>query len=118
MSSRVIVCFCFFFSSRRRHTRLQGDWSSDVCSSDLADEELSRERVPDDRVALDKAPPAFVRQHDPVARVDSETDFEPRREIGRASCRERVKSALGAVTGRKKQERQGGTRDNTKTQKA
>src|ERR671937_1118876 len=28
---------CFFFSSRRRHTRLQGDWSSDVCSSDLAE---------------------------------------------------------------------------------
>src|SRR5688500_20149026 len=27
--------FFFFFSSRRRHTRLQGDWSSDVCSSDL-----------------------------------------------------------------------------------
>src|SRR5256885_13091209 len=31
----VLFCF-FFFSSRRRHTRLQGDWSSDVCSSDLA----------------------------------------------------------------------------------
>src|SRR5256885_3546524 len=30
-----VVDFCFFFSSRRRHTRLQGDWSSDVCSSDL-----------------------------------------------------------------------------------
>src|SRR5256885_10163016 len=28
-----------FFSSRRRHTRLQGDWSSDVCSSDLAGDE-------------------------------------------------------------------------------
>src|SRR5205807_4923901 len=28
-------CGFFFFSSRRRHTRLQGDWSSDVCSSDL-----------------------------------------------------------------------------------
>src|ERR1019366_4250502 len=27
-------CF-FFFSSRRRHTRLVSDWSSDVCSSDL-----------------------------------------------------------------------------------
>src|ERR1039457_7627468 len=27
----------FFFSSRRRHTRLVGDWSSDVCSSDLLD---------------------------------------------------------------------------------
>src|SRR5256885_11477694 len=30
----------FFFSSRRRHTRLQGDWSSDVCSSDLVEELL------------------------------------------------------------------------------
>src|SRR6266487_7163114 len=42
------MCFCFlvfrmiercswvfFFSSRRRHTRWTGDWSSDVCSSDL-----------------------------------------------------------------------------------
>src|SRR2546427_940248 len=27
-------CF-FFFSSRRRHTRFDCDWSSDVCSSDL-----------------------------------------------------------------------------------
>src|SRR5256885_8464037 len=33
-SSFVCISF-FFFSSRRRHTRLQGDWSSDVCSSDL-----------------------------------------------------------------------------------
>src|SRR5437016_2502152 len=32
----------FFFSSRRRHTRLVSDWSSDVCSSDL--------RCPDNRV--------------------------------------------------------------------
>src|SRR5438093_1478679 len=29
------VCVSFFFSSRRRHTRLVSDWSSDVCSSDL-----------------------------------------------------------------------------------
>src|SRR5690349_22961197 len=29
------ICF-FFFSSRRRHTRSLRDWSSDVCSSDLA----------------------------------------------------------------------------------
>src|SRR2546422_9648757 len=27
---------CVFFSSRRRHTRCSRDWSSDVCSSDLA----------------------------------------------------------------------------------
>src|SRR2546430_8910160 len=42
------VCLCrgalvyhvgafFFFSSRRRHTRFDCDWSSDVCSSDLSD---------------------------------------------------------------------------------
>src|SRR5689334_23873602 len=30
--------FFFFFSSRRRHTRWNCDWSSDVCSSDLAPE--------------------------------------------------------------------------------
>src|SRR6266853_6002507 len=31
------VCkFSFFFSSRRRHTRFDCDWSSDVCSSDYA----------------------------------------------------------------------------------
>src|SRR2546430_10513746 len=29
------VALCFFFSSRRRHTRFDCDWSSDVCSSDL-----------------------------------------------------------------------------------
>src|SRR5438046_5698779 len=33
----IDLCFFFFFfSSRRRHTRLVSDWSSDVCSSDLA----------------------------------------------------------------------------------
>src|SRR5882724_3551556 len=30
------MIFFFFFSSRRRHTRCLSDWSSDVCSSDLA----------------------------------------------------------------------------------
>src|SRR5256885_10720743 len=34
--SSCISLLLFFFSSRRRHTRLQGDWSSDVCSSDLS----------------------------------------------------------------------------------
>src|SRR5437764_2619750 len=31
----LFFVFFFFFSSRRRHTRYIGDWSSDVCSSDL-----------------------------------------------------------------------------------
>src|SRR5438128_6290295 len=32
----LFCCVFFFFSSRRRHTRCYRDWSSDVCSSDLA----------------------------------------------------------------------------------
>src|SRR6266511_4750957 len=35
------MSFFFFFSSRRRHTRFSRDWSSDVCSSDLAEAGLS-----------------------------------------------------------------------------
>src|SRR5690242_20785095 len=35
--SHFFYRFLFFFSSRRRHTRLTCDWSSDVCSSDLAE---------------------------------------------------------------------------------
>src|SRR5256885_8792606 len=45
---KSLVVF-FFFSSRRRHTRLQGDWSSDVCSSDL----VNRDGWPDIYVAND-----------------------------------------------------------------
>src|SRR2546427_7871541 len=33
-----VTSFIFFFSSRRRHTRFDCDWSSDVCSSDLFQE--------------------------------------------------------------------------------
>src|SRR5207248_8614373 len=40
LCSRSLVCF--FFSSRRRHTRSYGDWSSDVCSSDLRRECFTR----------------------------------------------------------------------------
>src|SRR5256885_10779591 len=44
MSDTNQVTF-FFFSSRRRHTRLQGDWSSDVCSSDLVQKEVGPENA-------------------------------------------------------------------------
>src|SRR5437899_10550303 len=40
-----IILSIFFFSSRRRHTRCLSDWSSDVCSSDLA-ETLALEATP------------------------------------------------------------------------
>src|SRR2546426_8530182 len=53
----------FFFSSRRRHTRLQGDWSSDVCSSDL--------NIPFQTVRLVAA------THDDVVTVHIRPSFEP-----------------------------------------
>src|SRR5690242_7470989 len=49
----------FFFSSRRRHTRLTCDWSSDVCSSDLRNVELP--------LLLTKLPAAKRRSHAAVA---------------------------------------------------
>src|SRR2546430_10166341 len=36
----------FFFSSRRRHTRFDCDWSSDVCSSDLAFRDIAWREIP------------------------------------------------------------------------
>src|SRR5436189_5356219 len=48
-----IYYIIFFFSSRRRHTRYIGDWSSDVCSSDLD----PLERPPDQ--------PRYVHLRDP-----------------------------------------------------
>src|SRR5208337_2167940 len=35
----------YFFSSRRRHTRYIGDWSSDVCSSDLNEARAASEEM-------------------------------------------------------------------------
>src|SRR3989454_12438128 len=63
----------FVFSSRRRHTRLQGDWSSDVCSSDLgrvrgdpyvALTDLAQRIVPDGYSDWDyDIAPYYVQQH-------------------------------------------------------
>src|SRR2546430_12968950 len=90
---------CFLFSSRRRHTRFACDWSSDVCSSDLA-----RKRSPSSRPV--PSAPELV----PIGRVgrphgldgsffvegpsEREGAFAAGAtvyvaEIGRASCRER-----------------------------
>src|SRR5437016_6359597 len=57
MLGLVVLCsmlfvFCylfFFFSSRRRHTRLVSDWSSDVCSSDLCLESVFFAKKTDSR---------------------------------------------------------------------
>src|SRR5437879_13429627 len=68
----LFYIFFFFFSSRRRHTRYIGDWSSDVCSSDLLKQPVVNRDVlakPLERIAL-----AYLTQvhqngrlYDPVA---------------------------------------------------
>src|SRR5262249_58604067 len=104
---------CFFFSGRRRHTSLVSDWSSDVCSSDLSRDQpiepadslrppqaiqrildtQHRRRV--DRFALEDT-------FDQLAARSQPEDLRqwPGRQIGRASCRERVKISVvyGVVT--------------------
>src|SRR5690348_18342614 len=51
----MFVCF-FFFSSRRRHTRWTGDWSSDVCSSDLnVQASMGKKPVNEDPIAANPA---------------------------------------------------------------
>src|SRR6266478_4012763 len=55
----------FFFSSRRRHTRFDCDWSSDVCSSDLevhGEELADRSVVVDDQDAVHRAHEEKVRK--------------------------------------------------------
>src|SRR5207248_6723778 len=46
--------FVFFFSSRRRHTRSYGDWSSDVCSSDLCLAKTNTKKCPNCNVHITK----------------------------------------------------------------
>src|SRR5436189_4427443 len=96
----------FFFSSRRRHTRYIGDWSSDVCSSDLfkkpgtkheaqSPEKVSRLEESRQAKRLEDA------RHEKLAAAkvslqDAKKSLTEAREIGRASCRERVKISMGA----------------------
>src|SRR5438477_12907242 len=67
------MCVCelfFFFSSRRRHTRLTCDWSSDVCSSDLLKVDLGRVRGLS-RMTIEVSRPS-KKQSPPVRGIGSE----------------------------------------------
>src|SRR5258706_12169646 len=77
---------CFLISSRRRHTRLVSDWSSDVCSSDLV--ELDPERYSTPAVETISARYRESLQH--PSHADREVTTLVAEQIGRASCRERV----------------------------
>src|SRR2546430_8542698 len=87
----------FFFSSRRRHTRFDCDWSSDVCSSDLIPVMRMIRMTPEE---LKRRAENFIRELRPELPLD-EVEIEvvdgaslagggSTPKIGRASCRERV----------------------------
>src|SRR5437762_3671858 len=96
------IALMLFLSSRRRHTRYIGDWSSDVCSSDLLaigrkahdlvlvtvvrKAEILRDGLIEDAERMREEYPAFNR--DVPTRPDAPRGA--RKKIGRASCRERV----------------------------
>src|SRR5206468_4405423 len=94
--------FCdFFFPSRRRHTRSDRDWSSDVCSSDLEvgnravrvevlGDALTDGPIPDLTLAenIDRTVSPYAARHERAGQLSVQ--------IGRAACRERGESAGGA----------------------
>src|SRR5207237_6078216 len=78
----------FFFSSRRRHTRFKCDWSSDVCSSDLASLTFEETDGGTD-VILDFRPRVNkrgVRQLTPLLRPLFRTNRSEERRVGK-ECR-------------------------------
>src|SRR5690349_24618181 len=101
MSATLPHCFFFFFfSSRRRHTRSLRDWSSDVCSSDLAPKIVSD-------LARSHCGPSPLRSQDQIAANahKQRAKQSPSHEIGRASCRERVYISVVAVSLKKKKKK-------------
>src|SRR2546429_6219338 len=99
LTALLHLMYGFFFSSRRRHTRCSRDWSSDVCSSDLATSSplpfINRSRKYS-RLLLrafyllrhHTQTPATAIPIGRIPRLVMPTQLSC--EIGRASCRERV----------------------------
>src|SRR5262249_57922900 len=106
-----------FFSSRRRHTRLVSDWSSDVCSSDLAMGAFPAPGGPPPGGGFGAPPPGgfggppgdpgFGAAPGGYGAPPAPGGYAPPPaggfgEIGRASCRERAESAgVACVRARK-----------------
>src|SRR5262249_59536683 len=103
------------FSSRRRHTRLVSDWSSDVCSSDLgsdATEAALRAQAPKATYlhlathgyfAPPERRPAFTQDEAwPMRRARELQEATRTNQIGRASCRERAEMPVVGGASREK----------------
>src|SRR5690606_40744411 len=91
--------YLFFFSSRRRHTRFSRDWSSDVCSSDLAAGARTGTAA---RVGAGARPCGRVRG----ARRLGARPYEKTGSNGRTAERERARAGRGG--GRRSEERRVG----------
>src|SRR5437763_11500271 len=85
----MFLIFFFFFSSRRRHTRYIGDWSSDVCSSDLNFIERQHKAGKPFFAWVNSTRMHIYTHLKPESKGKTGLGLE---EIGRASCRERVES--------------------------
>src|SRR5437762_12950556 len=87
----------FFFSSRRRHTRYIGDWSSDVCSSDLITADVDKYPASVRKYADHLRGRSMLVRRAEIFPVECiARGYISGSEIGRASCRERVEVYVGA----------------------
>src|SRR5438876_4021263 len=102
MFCTVLFLFVFFFfSSRRRHTRWTGDWSSDVCSSDL---NFLQSLFSGPLAENCSAFPDLLRREKLVV-VPVTLLMLAIGKIGRASCRERVYISVVAGSLKKKKKK-------------
>src|SRR5690606_41070471 len=94
----IAALILFFFSSRRRHTRFSRDWSSDVCSSDLVDTAKANALAASTEATIPTYESSYQQA---VHRLGVLLGRDPTalslRQIGRASCRERVELLDGAM---------------------
>src|SRR2546430_13082314 len=92
----IWLSLLFFFSSRRRHTRFDCDWSSDVCSSDLSHVDSAsstrKRRFGGSQLGWIglRSVPITLALGNWSAKSIAHIPFGIGKEIGRASCRERV----------------------------